>query len=167
MQDLWPSTIGERVDDSPVSIMRDQAKLLGQKTHNLVEAEVGTGSPQDGNFIYHFYIVAPTVNDYHFRLFTVEHGIEMYPLTIYVDEPLGLELGANIPQTITERIQRQDSSIRAIIGLPHHAPHHILTIGTKADFVDYLKKILGSNRAQQVISTLLSQINADYQPVSV
>lgn len=53
--------------DSPVSIMREQAKLLGDKTNNLVKADVGDGSPNNGRFVYHFYIVAPTLNNYHFR----------------------------------------------------------------------------------------------------
>lgn len=166
MQDLWSKNIGKRIDNSPVSIMREQAKLLGQKTNNLVEAEVGIGSPNNGSFVYHFYIVASTLNDYHFRLFTVEHDIDIYPLTIYVDEVLGEELGVGPSRTIAAEMQKQVSK-----ALPNilHSPttgHYLISVLSESEFVDNLGKILNSKRTQQVISVLLSQVNADYTRIA-
>ncbi len=46
MTDLWPETIGTVRVKSPVAILREQASLLGQKTQNLVQAQV-KGGPAD------------------------------------------------------------------------------------------------------------------------
>ncbi len=166
MQDLWSKNIGKSIDNSPVTIMREQAKLLGQKTNNLVEAEVGIGSSTNGKFVYHFYIVASTLNDYHFRLFTVEHDIEMYPLTIYVDEVLGEELGAGPSKTAAAVLQKQVNEILTGAGYAKPSGQYILAISSESDFVDNLRKILNSKRSQQVINVLLSQMNVDYTRVA-
>ncbi len=40
MNDLWPNDF--KIDDikAPVTLLREQASLLGQKTQNIVEAQV-------------------------------------------------------------------------------------------------------------------------------
>ena len=78
--DLWPQNIGESNLVTPVSILKEQAALLGDKTSQLVKGEVvtqGTGN----NFIHHFYIVAPTLS-YRYELLQVTHGVTFYPLTL-------------------------------------------------------------------------------------
>lgn len=40
MVDLWPADIGEPNIRTPVSILREQASLLGEKTNNIVEGQV-------------------------------------------------------------------------------------------------------------------------------
>jgi len=42
MSDLWPKDIGNTNLRAPVSILREQASLLGEKTQNLVKADVYT-----------------------------------------------------------------------------------------------------------------------------
>lgn len=59
MEDLWPEQIGEEKFNAPVSIMRTQAELLGEKTRNLVTADVSAGQSGDSIFVYHFFIVGP------------------------------------------------------------------------------------------------------------
>ena len=78
--DLWPQNIGESNLVTPVSILKEQAALLGDKTSQLVKGEVvtqGTGN----NFIHHFNIVAPTLS-YRYELLQVTHGVTFYPLTL-------------------------------------------------------------------------------------
>ena len=108
---LWPDVIGAtKVNGqrSAVSILREQAALLGEKTQNLVIAKVDSRAGQEsdlfGNvlegmlskkidttahqvshrFYDIFYLVAPALNNYRFELFRVTHSIEQhYPLRIY------------------------------------------------------------------------------------
>jgi hypothetical protein len=81
-RDLWPDDIGVVNDIStPVGILKKQASLLGQKTKNLVEAEIK--SLVDNNrFIYHFNLIAPALNYYQYHLFSIGHDVAIYPLRL-------------------------------------------------------------------------------------
>ena len=78
--DLWPQNIAESKMVGPVSILKGQAALLGDKTSQLVKGEVVTDIAGN-NFIHHFYIVAPTLS-YRYELFQVSHGVSFYPLSL-------------------------------------------------------------------------------------
>lgn len=87
-RNLWPEDIAVTDAVAPVSILKEQASLLGKRTKNLVEGSV-TPSFRDLNlllrnnkFSYDFDVVAPALNGYRYRLFNVSHGVEFYPLTI-------------------------------------------------------------------------------------
>jgi hypothetical protein len=76
---LWPDDIGESDLVTPVSILREQAALLGPKTENLVTAEVRTAAVQK-NIQHSFDLIAAALK-YRYQLFTVTHAISLYPLT--------------------------------------------------------------------------------------
>jgi hypothetical protein len=75
--DLWPALPHVKLR-TPVSILREQAALLGHKTKNLLEAEVSTNT-WHGELRHSFKIVAPAL-DYSFELFSVTHGLDLYPI---------------------------------------------------------------------------------------
>ncbi len=78
--DLWPANIADSKLTTPVTILKEQATLLGEKTRQLVKGEVVTQTT--GNlFVHYFYIVAPTL-DYKYELFTLSHGISFYPAVL-------------------------------------------------------------------------------------
>jgi hypothetical protein len=78
--DLWPSNIADSDLITPVTILKEQAALLGDKTKQLVTGEVVTQAT--GNlFVHYFYIAAPTLS-YKYELFSVSHGISFYPLSL-------------------------------------------------------------------------------------
>jgi hypothetical protein len=78
--DLWPSNIADSNLTTPVTILKEQGALLGEKTRQLVTGEVATQTT--GNLLVHyFYIAAPTLN-YKFELFTISHGVSFYPCTL-------------------------------------------------------------------------------------
>jgi hypothetical protein len=78
--DLWPSNIADSNLVPPISILKEQAALLGEKTRELVKGEVVTQTT--GNlFIHSFNLVAPTLS-YRYELFQVTHVVNFYPLTI-------------------------------------------------------------------------------------
>src|SRR5262245_44956146 len=80
-QDLWPEDFG--IDDfvTPVTLLKEQAALLGSKTHNLVEATVSTGSNHP-DFIHILYLIAPALDNYRYQLITLRHTIDLYPVQI-------------------------------------------------------------------------------------
>ncbi|MGC2111434.1 MAG: hypothetical protein WA655_18105 [Candidatus Korobacteraceae bacterium] len=78
--DLWPSNIADANLTTPVTILKQQGALLGDKTRQLITGEVVTQTT--GNlFVNSFYISAPTLG-YKYELFQVHHGINFYPLTL-------------------------------------------------------------------------------------
>ncbi len=83
VRDFWPANLAIIDVLAPVGILREQAALLGQKTKNLVEAEVTTSTHHDGTIMLQFYLVVPAMDHYRYRLFSVNHGAELYPLDIY------------------------------------------------------------------------------------
>jgi len=84
-RDLWPADIAVTANlQTPVTILREQALLLGEKTKNVVEAEVISGG-NNIEFTHSFILVAPALENYKYRLFTVRHPVELYPLWINFD----------------------------------------------------------------------------------
>jgi hypothetical protein len=64
-----------------VTILREQAALLGQKTRQQVLAEVETRNA--GEMLVHsFVIVVPALDNYKYELFKVQHGVPSYPLSV-------------------------------------------------------------------------------------
>lgn len=80
--DFWGDLAPAEVR-TPVAIMREQAGLLGTKTQNLVEARVDTEISRFANeqFSHSLDLVVPAL-DYTYRLFTIRHGIGLYPITV-------------------------------------------------------------------------------------
>lgn len=81
--DLWPKERFATDVVTPVSILRRQAALLGEKTQQLVTAEVFTSVV--GDHATHFFrLVVPALDNYRYELFRVEHRVEeLYPITGY------------------------------------------------------------------------------------
>ncbi len=82
IKDLWPAEFGYEDLTPPVTILRQQATILGQRTRNLVEGDVVTGSSSERHFLHTFYLVAPAMDGYRHCLFTVRHEITFYPLDV-------------------------------------------------------------------------------------
>lgn len=94
---LWPEDIGEVNIKAPVTLLREQAALLGARTRNIVEASVDTF----GDFLeelqepfnYELFIVAKPLNNYRYGLFYISHGFDLYPVTIHTSDETFRELG--------------------------------------------------------------------------
>lgn len=78
--DLWPKAKFEPDIVTPVSILRRQASLLGEKTQQLVTAEVASGV--FGDEVVHFFrLVVPALDNYKYELFKVSHTVDrLYPV---------------------------------------------------------------------------------------
>ena len=83
IEDLWPADFGIEDQTPPVTILRQQAAMLGKKTKNLVEGDVVTEATHAGAFKHTFYLIAPTLDDYRYCLFYIHHEMLFYPLHIF------------------------------------------------------------------------------------
>lgn len=101
--DLWPTDIKADNMVTPLSILKEQASLLGGKTQNLVEAEVQT-KPLGAEFSHSFLLVAPTLDNYRYKLFAVLHALDMYPLKI-VDENGGIRYEVHSQEEFVEKLR--------------------------------------------------------------
>src|SRR3954447_19237680 len=84
MPDLWPDEFGSLDVTPPIVILKEQAELITKKTKGDVVGQVATGKNPSG--LYHdFFLVAPFLDNYTYRLFAVVHPISLYPLEIVAD----------------------------------------------------------------------------------
>jgi len=84
--DLWPEDITAAEGElPPITILKQQASLLGRRTRNLVEAEVETGTADFPGYLRHIlFLVAPALNFYRHPLLEVEHdATQLYPASIH------------------------------------------------------------------------------------
>lgn len=86
--DFW-GDLGVAELRTPVTIMREQAALLGAKTQNLIEARVRT-SVLDNYFWHFFDLIVPSMDNYSYELFSVWHAVELYPVRI-PERPFGAQ----------------------------------------------------------------------------
>ena len=84
--DLWPKAKFETDLVTPVSILRRQAALLGEKTQQLVTADVSTSTI--GGLVEHsFRLVVPALDNYKYELFRVTHKVDqLYPLIGFFED---------------------------------------------------------------------------------
>lgn len=85
--DLWPDDLVPTEMDAPVRLLKQQASLLGQKMHNVVTGDVTTMHVHNGKsprLVHTFSIAAPSLGDYKYSLFYVEHSVApFYPLEMW------------------------------------------------------------------------------------
>ncbi len=83
-------------------ILKDQAEILSQKTQGKVCGEVDLRFGLDRQLQHAFYLVAPHLDDYRYLFFYVQHGLDEYPATIFVDKPVTVENEAALKDALRE-----------------------------------------------------------------
>ncbi len=160
MPDLWPKDIGTTEVTPPVTLLKEQATLLGEKTKNLVVGKVvrldNWSYAQPGHFAYDFYFVAPALGNYRYKLLTVSYPPEFYPLYIDVDEDVFWETPAE---------HRREGSLytpptegTSIPGLKFslmRGPH--LYAESEEAYKKILTAIFGAAKTRRVIAAIVSQ----------
>ncbi|OQX03642.1 MAG: hypothetical protein BWK80_55255 [Desulfobacteraceae bacterium IS3] len=134
MENLWPQNLTVTQRKAPVTILREQASLLGEATQNIVKANVISKGGSDTMFLYIFLIVAPTFDNYHYKLFTIRHGIDLYPVTISLDEAIAAELDIGSEKE--------------------------MLAGSEAEFIEILKRIFHSKRTVSIVQAIVAQSTA-------
>jgi len=137
--DLWPDEILQTPTiRPPVAILKEQATFLASRTNNTLKGEVHQNSDTlttNYEFEYAFYITAPGIN-YKYRLFTLMHNIEMYPLRIDANSEIFDEIFTG------ERGNKKNS----------------VQVGNEAVLKTTLRKIFKSAKVQKVVTSLLALI---------
>jgi len=134
MTDLWPTDLGTVTTKSPVTILKEQASLLGAKTKNIVKAKVQKTPSYivpAMPFNYEFMLHAPALDNYSYRLFVVAYDVDLYPVRFWVNDAIAEEMG----------IKRGDD----------------LFATGEEQLIEILARILGSQKTRQVIQAILSQ----------
>jgi hypothetical protein len=127
IENLWPPFDVSEGPVPPITILKQQASLLGRNTKNLLEAEVETSTSDLKRHLRHIlFLVAPALNFYRHQLLEVEHDVtNMYPATIRVS---GSE--TDPPGTVCE---------------------------TPDEFKEALKAVFAGDETKRVINSLLRQ----------
>jgi hypothetical protein len=114
---LWPDIPSTDIV-TPKSILVRQANFLGEKTKNVVLGEVTSAGLSDNKTIQHlFWVVAPALSNYKYILFTLRHGIELYPLVLtYKDNNLKIENEEDLLNHLKD-IFNDESTIKMINAL--------------------------------------------------
>jgi len=152
MIDLWPKELSTVDQRSPLTILKEQASLLGEKTQNIVIAVLENYdmfenydllmalTMRDYPFKYAFMLTCPALSNYRFRLFSIGYDIYMYPVSFNLDSDVSEEI---IKDTHVE--PGKDGTFQA---------------SNEEDFIEILKRIFSSRKAVQVIRALLSQVKS-------
>jgi hypothetical protein len=77
-----PAISAWRRRSPPVTVLRQQAGRLGQRTKNFVEARVSTQVKSQG-FQHSLHLLVPTLSNYRFELLSVHHMPSIYPIKIF------------------------------------------------------------------------------------
>lgn len=78
---LWGGWDDSSSFTPPITILREQAKLLGEITHNVLQGIVTTVHSQD-YFKHTLKIAAPALQDYIVDVLEVKHKLALFPLEI-------------------------------------------------------------------------------------
>jgi len=105
--------------DAPVSLLREQAEYLLEKTKGVVSAVVTSTSLGNGSddVVHTFRLVVPALDNYKYALFEVVSGIAPYPVSIYWgDEELLVENREDLEKHLV-RIFNDSGTVEIIANL--------------------------------------------------
>ena len=106
--DLWPDSFGQTEITAPSAILKAQAAALSTKTGGVLEGRMVSHAIRQ-RMKHSLYVVAPPLHGYQYKLLTIEHGIEMYPVEVMAG---GETFEANDQENLVEVLRRELSSAR-------------------------------------------------------
>ena len=137
MEDLWPKDISSETKlKAPVTILKEQGPLLGEKTKNIVFGVAARDRETvPDSFCYSFLILAKAIG-YSYQLFRTCHKIVFYPVKFtMVDDDILKEL--------------------AIV-----SKHSLVSAKNEEEFKNLLNKIFNTEKTKRIISAILAQSEA-------
>ncbi len=136
MKNLWPEDIGEFVPSRlPVTVLKEQAAMLGQMTKNVVEGRVS--KDYSGNFSYSL-LLKPASFTYSYLLLRIDCQLEGYPVTISPETDVKKEIGLD--------------------------PDKALRIDSEEELLECLKKIFNTEKVKRVVAALIAQVQQGTEP---
>lgn len=156
--DLWPSGIEVERVSAPLTILRQQAVLLGERTKNLVQAEVIEDELQTNHFVFYFFLRAPVLGNYRYQLMQVIHDIGLYPIEIKVEPSILQE----VKGSLNVRTEEAEGDI-----VRFDKASYYIYVESEEELIKALKAIFNSSRCRKVITALLSQSDPTWAGVAV
>jgi hypothetical protein len=145
--DMWPKSIGQNIALKPPSaILKEQAALLGNKTKNIVTAEVKTrleSGPE--SFSYNFNLVSAAYG-YRYKLFQIGYGLDYYPVYFSVE--------GEIEKVLSEHLLKPTPDQAA-----HGASRHPIA-KSEEEFLEMLGKIFSAEKTIRIINALIAESEA-------
>jgi hypothetical protein len=139
-EDLWPDLdLASTV--TPLSILREQAGLLGKRTRGALRGEVETWSARD-RISHSFNVVVPSLGGYKYTLFQIHHYPAGYP--VYVDMT-----AKTLPSNETVAIVIENPSIEMRSSSKE--------ISDESAFRNWLRITLHSDEVKRIIENLYAQ----------
>ena len=68
---------------TPLSILKEQASLLGEKTNGLLDGQISIKKQIVDNVIVSMSIVAPVLGEYTVEIIQIHYGLEFYPVRVF------------------------------------------------------------------------------------
>jgi hypothetical protein len=137
-EDLWPKLdLGSTV--TPLSILREQAGLLTQRTRGVLRGEVETWTA-GGQVNFAFNIVVPPLGGYKYVLFMLHY---------YPTAPTGYPV---FVETAPKAVFSQ--------GTPGEKPSVAGRIDNENDFRNWLRLIFNSDEVKRLVESLYGQASA-------
>ena len=130
MANFFDDVIEETSVKPPIAVLKELAQELAQKTQGLLVGKVEQ-SNLSNEFSLEFYITAPSLNNYSYEVFSVNHDLDFYPLELTIT-------ATRLPDRsyAVEKVENQEK------------------------FEEKLKIIFSSPEVKKVINGLLAQIKS-------
>lgn len=116
-QNLWGELPTVENARTPLSILREQANLLGQLTDRLLEGEIVVNSSSVEQLEAHLNIVAPTLGGYSVTILTLRYGLDMYPVQIQHALEESVRISAKDEESLLNALKRifTSASVQKVI----------------------------------------------------
>ncbi|MDR1385409.1 MAG: hypothetical protein LBJ67_16410 [Planctomycetaceae bacterium] len=159
-RNLW-GTIPTLVKDTAYTqIMRDQAKLLEEQTHQELTGWLEEYS-FNGNVVCEFSIMAPRLNRYRYTILRTIQGFYPFPILIYDRSRLSNDIwNMAIPEVKSLADQLNTEAVNLLISPEQSTLFWVPTYKIQSDeeFENALAEILQSEKTKEIITALLSKV---------
>jgi hypothetical protein len=156
IKNLWPTEIDNTNVTPPVTILNQQATMLGTVTKNIILGDVKARESEEYDFSYIFYIVAPALSNYRYKLLTIWHNIDLYPVIIQVEENIYNEISPS----------DKDKTHFAFLIEPPEMERKIpnsFQAKSEDEFLEVLEAIFNTSKTKRIISALRAQSTDNYK----
>lgn len=145
MKSLWGDLSDIEEIKTPQEILNEQASFLNSFTESTVLAKLIKARPiqfgkelefsRDDIFKFEFLLTCPKIPNYSYKIFRMEHSVQLYPISLRIEESIIEEI-----EPLNDKYKLYDEVIA----------------NDEKEFLSILKDVLSSKTIMKVISSLIS-----------
>lgn len=130
-KNLWGDIENLPKSKPPIAILKEQSQILEKLTKGLLTGYISDNkSNRREIFLFEFFIIAPSLNNYRYNVLSIKYDVGLYPVEV---SDMTVDIGKLIKEKKNENHE---------------------------EFELNLQEILSSDKVKRVISGLLAQIQA-------